>query len=123
MFRTVRVVVVPVLCLGAVVSGCRTYSTTTSGPSFTAVRPVTSRDDLERNVSSALSGKFGGDPYTVKCPDSFLLLGRNDSTRCELTRGGARYGVTVTHALDDKDSHGRIVRYRYVVQVDDQPQR
>ena len=109
MFRSVRVAFLPVLCAGIALGGCSSKVTMTSGSTI-------SKGSLAQGISDALRKRTGDKPDAVTCPESITVrVGEN--IRCELTRGGARYGVTA--AITSKKN----TTYTYAIQVDDQPTR
>ncbi|MDT0270060.1 DUF4333 domain-containing protein [Streptomyces sp. DSM 44915] len=76
--------------------------------------PVVESEELERQVTSALTEQVGQAPDDVSCPDE-LPAEVGESVRCELTAGGTTIGVTVTaSAVDGSDAE-------LDIQVDDAP--
>lgn len=75
-----------------------------------------SRSVIERNVKAALKQSVGKEPDSVDCPDT-LTASTGATTRCTLTEGGTKYGLTVT--VGNKTGANR---YHLDVKVDDQPQ-
>jgi Domain of unknown function (DUF4333) len=107
--RTIRMVLLPVVCAGIAVAGCSSKVTMTSGSTI-------SQGSLEQGISDALRKKTGDKPDAVTCPESIKVRVGED-IRCELTRGGARYGVTASITAKKNTT------YTYTIQVDDQPTR
>lgn len=70
--------------LAGLLAGCTVGQTVTVSP-----------DELARQVSTMLEEQVGVAPDAVECPET--LDGETGAeTRCELTAGDERYGVTVT---------------------------
>lgn len=87
----------------------------TAGCSFSVGTSVqVAPEELETQVSDTLADTVGRAPDAVDCPDP--LEGEVDAeTRCTLTDGDQRYGLTVTAT----EVRGTDVRLG--IQVDDEP--
>ncbi|MDV6012619.1 DUF4333 domain-containing protein [Haloechinothrix sp. LS1_15] len=98
----IRLVTLAVLLAGVTATGC---TETVAGTA------TFSHDVFERSVANTLEEITGYPPDGVSCPDA--VRGRSgETTRCVLTDGDERYGVTVTFTDD---------RGNYTLEVDEQP--
>lgn len=107
----VRTGIIAALAAGAVVlagtSGCTVTTTRTSGNIIPAA-------NMNTAVSEALTKSVGRAPDNVDCPDAPAKVG--GKTRCTLTDGGQRYGLTATVRAVSWPS------FDLSVQVDNKPQ-
>lgn len=76
------------------------------------------REELEKGIADSLEQSVGQRPDSVECPDP-VKAKAGESTRCVLSAGNVRYGLTAKITSYDKDSGNA----HYEVQVDDKPQK
>jgi len=74
------------------------------------------QENLEQGISDALTKTVGRKPDAVACPGP-VKAKIGETTRCELTGDGVKYGVTATITSNDNG------KYQYSVKVDDRPAR
>lgn len=72
------------------------------------------KETLEQGIADILQQKVGQRPDSVTCPGP-VKAATGQSVRCELTTGGAKYGLTATV---NSYQNGKA---NYSVQVDDKP--
>jgi len=107
--RTIRMVLLPVVCAGIAVAGCSVKAGVTTDSTI-------SKENLEQGISDALTKTVGRKPDAVACPGP-VKAKIGETTRCELTGDGVKYGVTATITSNDNG------KYQYSVKVDDRPAR
>ncbi|HVW42251.1 MAG TPA: DUF4333 domain-containing protein [Amycolatopsis sp.] len=73
-----------------------------------------SKENLQNGIADALQKSVGQRPDSVECPGS-VKAKAGETTRCVLTAGSTKYGLTATiTSYDDGTAH-------YNVQVDNKP--
>ncbi|MEP9383535.1 DUF4333 domain-containing protein [Nocardioides sp. KR10-350] len=98
--------VAAVILSALLVAGC--------GASASIGTPEIKKADLEKKVSDGLTKSVGQRPDDISCPGD-LDAKLHAKTRCVLTAGGDRIGVTVT--VDRVDG----TKYHLDIRVDDKP--
>lgn len=105
MFRTCRAAFLVACCTIVALTGC-TASVQTGEPTI-------SKESLEQGIADALQKSVGQRPDAIECPGS-VKAKAGETTRCVLSSGSARYGLTANiTSYDNGSAH-------YQVQVDEQ---
>lgn len=107
--RSVSTALAAACCVAAaLVAGC-SVSVQTGDPTI-------SKENLEQGIADALQKSVGQRPDSVECPGP-VKAKAGETTRCVLTAGSTRYGLTANvTSYDNGNAH-------YQVQVDDQPMK
>jgi hypothetical protein len=107
MIRTSRTMFMVAACAVLTLTGC---SVTTSE------EPTLSEKTLEQNITDSLEKSVGQRPDSVDCPGS-VKAKAGERTRCVLSAGNVRFGLTATITSYD-DASGNA---KYDVKVDEKP--
>lgn len=108
MIRTSRTMFMLAACVVLTLAGCSVTASTDE--------PTLSKETLEQDIADSLEKSVGQRPDAVDCPGS-VTAKPGEKTRCVLSAGTVRFGLTATITSYDDDS----ATAQYDVKVDEKP--